>query len=86
MHLFANGKFTADKDHRERQLALEYLADAWHGAESDGVDSEAIAHAALFAALATLVKTFDEDTVADLIAQLPDRIRTGEYSLDRSVQ
>ncbi len=70
----------------ERQLALEYLADAWNSAEADGIEAEALSHAALFAALATLVKTFGEEATAKLIADLPERIQNGEYSLDRSIQ
>lgn len=70
----------------ERQIALEYLADAWNSAEADGVESEALAHAAIFAALATLVTRYGEDVVAKLIADLPERIQHGEYSLDRSIQ
>jgi len=86
MFLFANSKVSANQDQDERQLALEYLAEAWNSAEQDGVESEAIAHAALFAAFATLVRTFGEDATADLIATLPERIRHGEYSLERSIQ
>jgi len=67
-------------------MALEYLAKAWNGAEQDGVESEALAHAALFAAFATLVSKFGEEATADLIGTLPERIRNGEYSLDRSLQ
>ncbi len=70
----------------ERQLALEYIADAWNSAEADGVDPEALSHAALFAALATLVRAFGEEQTASLIADLPSRISNGEYSLDRSIQ
>ncbi len=75
-----------DRDREERQLALEYLAEAWNTAEEDGVESQALAHASLFAALATLVKTFGEEATASLVATLPDRIRSGEYNLERSLQ
>ena len=74
------------KQNEERQLALEYLADAWNSAEADGIESEALSHAALFAALATLVRTYGEDATAKLIAEIPKRIEQGEYSLDRSIQ
>lgn len=84
--VFLNSGHTLEQETQERQLALEYLAEAWHSAETDGVEGEALAHAALFAAIATLVRTFGEDTTADLISRLPDRIRSGEYSLDRSIQ
>jgi hypothetical protein len=75
-----------DRDREERQLALEYLAEAWNTAEEDGVESQALAHASLFAALATLVKAFGEEATASLVATLPDRIRSGEYNLERSLQ
>jgi hypothetical protein len=70
----------------ERQLALEYLAEAWNTAEEDGVESQALAHASLFAALATLVRAHGEDATAELVAALPPRIRAGEYNLERSLQ
>lgn len=73
-------------DREERQLALEYVAEAWNAAEDDGVESGALAHASLFAALTTLVKAFGEEATADLVADLPGRIRCGDYSLDHSLQ
>lgn len=75
-----------EAEQEERQIALEYLADAWNSATSDGVDTEALAHAALFAAIATLVKDYDEETIARLIGEIPERISNGEYSLDRVLQ
>ncbi len=70
----------------ERQLALEYLAEAWNVAEEEGIRSEDLAHASLFAAVATLVRTHGELGAAEIIAALPARIRAGEYSLSRSLQ
>ncbi|MEO6395360.1 MAG: hypothetical protein ABIO40_05570 [Devosia sp.] len=75
-----------DEHREERQLALEYLAEAWNSAEDEGVESLALAHASLFAALATLVRNHGEEATAALVAGLPDRIRRGEYNLDRSLQ
>ena len=86
MFLFANIDEQNEKSHDERRLALEYLADAWNSAEQDGLDRESIAHAALFAAIATLVRDFGEEAAADLMAKLPEKIRHGEYTLDRSIQ
>lgn len=74
-----------DKD-EDRQIALEYIAEAWNAAEADGVDSEALSHAALFASLATLVRLFGEDVTAKLISELPKQVEMGEYSIDRIVQ
>ena len=59
-----------DRDQGERQLALEYLAEAWNYAEDDGVQSAALAHASLFAALATFVKMHGDEATADLIAHV----------------
>lgn len=86
MQILAESQHLIERETRERQLALEYIAEAWNAAESDGIDGEALSHAALFAALATLVKRYGEDATADLIARLPDRIQAGEYSLDKSIQ
>jgi hypothetical protein len=80
----AQGVF--DRDQGERQIALEYLADAWNDAEEDGVQSASLAHASLFAALATFVKMHGDEAAADLVAMLHDRIRSGEYNLDNILQ
>lgn len=73
-------------EHAEQQMALEYLADAWNQAEDDGISSVALAHASIFAALATLVRAHGEAATAEIIAALPERIEAGEYNLDRSLQ
>ncbi len=75
-----------EAEQEERQLALEYLADAWNAADADGVDTQALAHAALFAAIATLVKDYGEEATAKLIADIPDRVSNGEYTLNRVLQ
>ncbi|MHA6298342.1 hypothetical protein [Devosia sp. CAU 1758] len=82
----ASGIGPFDRNQSERQLALEYLAEAWNSAEEDGIDSSSLAHASLFAALATFVKMHGDEATADLVEQLPDRIRNGEYNLERVLQ
>jgi hypothetical protein len=82
----ASGLGPFDRAQAERQLALEYLAEAWNSAEEDGVESAALAHASLFAALATFVRHHGDEATADLVAQLPERIRNGEYNLERILQ
>ncbi|HVY50323.1 MAG TPA: hypothetical protein VHA07_02055 [Devosia sp.] len=77
------GESARDGQREARQLALEYLAEAWNTAEDEGVDTIALAHASLFAALATLVREHGEEATAGLVAGLPDRIRSGEYNLER---
>ncbi|GGA55697.1 hypothetical protein [Pelagibacterium lentulum] len=80
----SDAAFEAEQE--ERQLALEYLADAWNAADSDGVDKQALAHAALFAAIATLVDDYGEESVANLIGEIPERVSNGEYTLNRVLQ
>lgn len=70
----------------KKRVALNYLAGAWEDAIAEGVDSEILAHAALFAAFSDLIATYGEDAVAELARRLPERIGAGEFSLDRSVQ
>lgn len=70
----------------KKQLALAYLMEAWNGAIADGVDSEILAHAALFQAFADLIETYGEEAVAGLAKTLPGRIRAFEFSLTRTVQ
>lgn len=86
MHLFTQTSPLDELEGDERKIALEYLAEAWLSAETDGLEGESIAHAALFAALATLVRTFGEEATAEMVARLPERIRAGEYTLDRTLQ
>jgi hypothetical protein len=82
----ASGSGAFEHGQAERQLALEYLAEAWNSAEEDGLESASLAHASLFAALATFVRLHGDEATADLMAQLPDRIRNGEYNLERILQ
>ena len=77
------GEANAREQREARQLALEYLAEAWNMAEDEGIESIALAHASLCAALATLVRTHGEETTARLVDALPARIREGEYTLER---
>jgi hypothetical protein len=70
----------------KKRVALSYLIDAWDEAIAEGIDSEILAHAALFAALSDLVTTYGEDAVAGLAERLPERIRSSEFTLARVVQ
>ena len=70
----------------EQLAALRHLAVAWVDAEDAGIDAEDVAHAAVYAALATLVNLYGEEEVARIFMDLPMRIIAGEFNLDRSVQ
>jgi len=77
------------RDHtpsEEKQLALQFLLDAWEEAAYEGVDRDCIATAAIFAALSELITTYGEDPVAVMCERLPERVRKGEFTLARSRQ
>ncbi|WP_075217064.1 hypothetical protein [Mongoliimonas terrestris] len=69
-----------------KRKAMGYLEKAFDDAEADGVPTDAVAHAALFAAITTLVDCFGEECVATLISELPERIHSGGYTLARTLQ
>ena len=60
--------------------------DPGNTAEDDGIESYALAHASLFAALTSLVTSHGSEAVALLVEGLPERIRAGEYDLERVIQ
>lgn len=64
-----------------KQAALSYVTDAFAEAELDGLDADCMAQAALFAAFMELVATYGEDAVAEYAASLPDKIRSGVFSM-----
>ena len=70
----------------EKQLALQFLLDAWEEAAYEGVDRDCIATAAIFAALSDLITTYGEEPVAVMCQHLPERIRRGEFTLSRSTR
>jgi len=70
----------------QKKVALAYLIQAWDEAVAEGVESDVLAHAALFAALSDLVNSYGEEAVADLATTLEGRIRNREFSLARSIQ
>lgn len=69
------------EDHGDaRRVAYGYVEDAFAEAQQDGLDSDALAHAALFAALRTLVETYGEDATAVFAEALPEKIRCGAFT------
>ncbi|HEY5795954.1 MAG TPA: hypothetical protein VIU82_13135 [Bosea sp. (in: a-proteobacteria)] len=70
----------AEDSHDARRVAYGYVEDAFTEAQQDGLDSDALAHAALFAAFRTLVETYGEEATAVFAESLPDKLRTGAFS------
>ncbi|MGX5737019.1 hypothetical protein [Bosea thiooxidans] len=69
------------EDHGDaRRVAYGYVEDAFAEGQQDGLDSDAMAHAALFAALRTLVKTYGEEATALFTENLPEKVRCGAFT------
>jgi hypothetical protein len=65
----------------ERHAALDHLLHAWEEAILDGIDGSCVAHAALCTAFKELVATYGEEQVADFCQKLPERVRSGEFTM-----
>ena len=68
----------------EKQAALRFILDAWEVASYEGLDPDCIATAAIFAALSDMIATYGEEPVAVLCERLPERIRNGEFTVQRT--
>ena len=64
-----------------RRIAVSYVDEAFANARHEGLDSEGLAHAALFAAFRDLVSVYGEDATAVYAETLAGKIRSGAYSL-----
>jgi hypothetical protein len=70
----------------QKQAALRYILDAWEEAVYDGLDPDLLATAAIFASLSDMVATYGEDAVANMTDGLAERIRCGEFTVNRVTQ
>ena len=77
-------EFSAAESFKHR--AMGHMEKAFDDADDDGIPVDAVAHAALFAALTTLVECFGEESVAKLVSGLPEKIVAGNYTLSRTLQ
>jgi hypothetical protein len=73
-------------EREQKMAALGYLHEAWAEARLDGIDDDCMAQTCLFAALAELVSTYGEAAAAQYADRLSERIRNGEFTVDRSHQ
>ena len=70
----------------QKQLALRVILEAWEDALSQGVGAEMIASSAIFAALTDMIEHYGEDSVDEMVAEWPDRIRNSEFTLSEDAQ
>lgn len=73
-------------DREQKMAALNYVQGAWMEARQDGVDDDCMAQSCLFVALLELVSTYGEEATAHYAANLPARIRNGEFTLRQPAQ
>ena len=64
-----------------RQAAMSYVGEAFALGVFDGIDPEALAEAALCAAMCELVALHGEDGAARVAARLAERAAAGEFSV-----
>ena len=74
------------KKEEPKHVALRYILDAWEEALFDGIDSDCVATAAIFAALSDMIAAYGEEPVASMTERLPERIRAGEFTVVRTRQ
>lgn len=65
----------------QKKRALQLLLAAWEQALRDGAAPETVATTAIFLALSDMIDAHGEAAVADMAAELPARIRSGEFTL-----
>lgn len=68
-------------DDEQKRVALKLMLEAWDEAVAQGASPEMVASSAIFAALTDMIDTYGESTVADMVAEWPERIRDGEFTL-----
>lgn len=67
----------------QRRMALQSILDAWDDALGEGVGADILATTAIFAALSDMVEAYGEEAVAEMADGLADRVRQGEFTLNR---
>jgi len=67
----------------QRRLALQNILDAWDEALTEGVSADILATTAIFAALSDMIEAYGEEAVARMADGLSERVRLGEFTLNR---
>ncbi len=68
----------------QRHAAMGYVSEAFAEARLDGLDVDCIAQAAIFASFVEMVATYGEEATATFAQRLAERVRDGEFTVDRS--
>ncbi|MDA1311592.1 MAG: hypothetical protein O2985_18605 [Proteobacteria bacterium] len=70
----------------QKRMALRMILEVWEDALAQGVAAEMVASSAIFAALTDMIESYGEETVAEMVAEWPHRIREGEFTLSDDAQ
>lgn len=71
-------------EEQQKKIALETFLDAWDKCCEIGVSADLLAEVLIYLALTDLVVDRGEDWTADIVSDLPDRIRSGEFTLEQA--
>lgn len=72
--------------HEKMQAAWDYQTEAWADGRADGIEPEIIAEAAIAFAVRETIRLHGEDGAEALLETLKERILSGEFSPNRTVQ
>jgi hypothetical protein len=72
--------------HEKMQAALESQTEAWAEGRADGIEPEIIAEAAISFAMQETIRLHGEEGAEALIDSLRERILSGEFSPNRTIQ
>jgi hypothetical protein len=84
MHFLPATTTRAVEAEDQRRAAMGYVSEAFAEARLDGLDTDCIAQAAMFASFVEMVATYGEDATAVFAERLAERVRQGEFTVDRS--
>ena len=70
----------------KRVVALEFQSEAWADGVLEGIEPDILADAAISTALGETIRELGEEAALALVDTLRDRILTGEFSPNRSLQ
>jgi len=84
MHFSPETTFRSAEAEDQRHAAMGYVSEAFAEARLDGLDVDCIAQAAIFASFVEMVATYGEEATATFAQRLAERVRGGEFTVDRS--
>tara|TARA_R110002096_G_scaffold430612_1_gene644674 strand:+ start:1060 stop:1341 length:282 start_codon:yes stop_codon:yes gene_type:complete len=66
---------------RQKKIALDLFLEAWDKANEVGIDSDLLSEVLIYMGVTDLVADRGEDWTAEVLEDLPERIREGEFTM-----